>query len=120
MRGIAIDISRSRNSHMRAPRSVTATPIGMPSRILKLAMDLRARRMFGFWPAIVPSCSAALSSSLVSTLASPTPNVQRDLLDPGRLHHTRVAEALLKLRPDLVQVARLQAWSDLGLCDGHG
>ena len=58
---------------MRAPRSVTATPMGMPSRSLKLAIDLRARRTFGFWPAIVASCSVAASSSFVSFLASPTP-----------------------------------------------
>ena len=45
----------------------------MPSRSLKAAIDLRARRTFGFWPAIVPSCSAALSSIFESCLASPTP-----------------------------------------------
>ena len=58
---------------MRAPRSVTFTPIGMPSRSLKLAIDLRARRMLGFWPAIVASCSSAASSRRASCLASPTP-----------------------------------------------
>ena len=58
---------------MRARRSVTLTPTGMPSRSLKLAIDLRARRTFGCWPAIVASCSWAASSILVSCLASPTP-----------------------------------------------
>ena len=33
--------SRSRNSHMRSPRRVTLAPIGMPSRSLNCAMDLR-------------------------------------------------------------------------------
>ena len=47
--------------------------MGMPSRILKAAIDLRATRTLGFWPAIVASCSWALSSSLVSVFASPTP-----------------------------------------------
>ena len=45
----------------------------MPSRSLKFAIDLRARRTFGFWPAIVASCSWACSSILESCLASPTP-----------------------------------------------
>ena len=45
----------------------------MPSRSLNAAIDLRARRMFGCWPAIVASCSWAASSILESCLASPTP-----------------------------------------------
>ena len=45
----------------------------MPSRSLKFAIDLRARRTFGFWPAIVASCSDAASSILESCFASPTP-----------------------------------------------
>ena len=45
----------------------------MPSRTLNCAIDLRARRRFGFWPAIVASCSVALSRTLESCLASPTP-----------------------------------------------
>ena len=58
---------------MRARRSVTLTPTGMPSRSLKAAIDLRARRTLGFWPAIVASCSMAASSTFESCLASPTP-----------------------------------------------
>ena len=45
----------------------------MPSRSLNAATDLRARRMFGFWPAIVASCACAASSIFESCLASPTP-----------------------------------------------
>ena len=45
----------------------------MPSRSLKFATDLRARRMFGFWPAIVASWVWAASSIFASCLASPTP-----------------------------------------------
>ena len=41
MRGIAMLIRRSRNSYMRAPRSVTLQPIGKPSRILNDATALR-------------------------------------------------------------------------------
>jgi hypothetical protein len=73
MRGSAIEISRSRNSHIRAPRSVTRAPIGIPSRILKLATDLRARRTWARCPAIVVSSSSAASSVFESVFASPTP-----------------------------------------------
>ena len=58
---------------MRASRSVTATPTGICSRSLNAAIDLRARRMFGCWPAIVASCSWAASIIRESCLASPTP-----------------------------------------------
>ena len=58
---------------MRASRSVTATPTGISSRSLNAAMDLRARRTLGFWPAIVASWSSARSSMFESCFASPTP-----------------------------------------------
>ena len=48
MRGSATVTNRSRNSHIRAPRSVTAAPISCPSRSPKLAIDffaLRAHRL---------------------------------------------------------------------------
>ena len=45
----------------------------MPSRTLNCAIDLRARRTLGCWPAIVASCSVAASRTLESCLASPTP-----------------------------------------------
>ena len=61
------------NSHIRAPRSVTETPTGMPSRTLNEAMDLRARRTFGSWPEITPSCSVAASRICVEVFASPMP-----------------------------------------------
>ena len=51
-RGSAMVTRRSRNSYMRSPRSVTLAPIGMFSRTLKPAIDLRAWVMTGFWPAI--------------------------------------------------------------------
>ena len=38
---------------MRALRSVTLAPIGMPSRTLKVAIDFRACVMTGFCPAIM-------------------------------------------------------------------
>ena len=47
---MAIASRRSKKSHMRVPRIVTEAPTGMPSRTLKLAMDLRERFSFGFCP----------------------------------------------------------------------
>ena len=74
---------RSKNSYMRARRRVTLTPTGMPSRSLKLAIDLRARRTLGCWPAMVASCSVAASSILESCLASPTPMFSVILVSRG-------------------------------------
>ena len=73
MRGSAIDASRSRNSYIRAPRSVTRAPTGIPSRSLKLAMDFVARRTCARWPAMIVSSSIAASSAFASVFASPTP-----------------------------------------------
>ena len=64
---------RSRNSYIRSPRSVTRQPIGMPSRSLKVAIDLRARVMTARWPAIFVSSSAAASTIFTFWIASPTP-----------------------------------------------
>ena len=58
---------------MRSPRSVTLAPIGMPSRILNWATDLRARRSCARCPAMIVSSSIAASSTLASVFASPTP-----------------------------------------------
>ena len=40
---------------MRSPRSVTLQPMGMPSRILKPAIDLVARVIAGRWPEMIAS-----------------------------------------------------------------
>src|SRR5262245_20417102 len=58
---------------MRSLRSVTLVPIGICSRTLKLAIDLRARVTTGFWPAIIARSSAATDGFLESPVASPTP-----------------------------------------------
>src|ERR1700692_4895383 len=47
--------------------------MGMPLRILKLAMDFLALVIMAFWPVIWPSSCAAVSSSLAFWLASPKP-----------------------------------------------
>ncbi len=58
---------------MRSPRSVTFAPIGIPSRILNCAIDLRALRTCARCPAMIVSSSIAASSCFASVLASPTP-----------------------------------------------
>jgi hypothetical protein len=68
---------------MRASRSVTATPTGIPSRTLNPAIDFRAARTFGRCPAIVASCSVAASSMRESCLASPTPMLSVILTSRG-------------------------------------
>src|SRR3989454_907309 len=52
MRGTAMLMKRSRNSYIRAPRSVTAQPIACPSRRLKFAIAFLARVTTGRWPVI--------------------------------------------------------------------
>ena len=98
MRGSAIDTSRSRNSHIRAPRSVTFAPMGMPSRSLKLAIDLRARRTWARCPAIVVSSSIAAVERLRVGLRVADAHVERDLLDARHLHDAREAELVLEPR----------------------
>ena len=73
MRGIAMLISRSRNSYMRAPRSVTLQPMGRPARILNAAIALRDLVMSGFCPVILVRSATAASITFFSATASPTP-----------------------------------------------
>ncbi len=68
---------------MRARRSVTASPTGMPSRTLNEATDFFALRTLGAWPAIVASCSVAASSICVFCFASPTPMFRTILSSVG-------------------------------------
>ena len=68
---------------MRAPRSVTLQPIGMPSRSLKPAIDFLAFVIRGRWPAMIASCSTASSRDLEFCLASPTPMLSVILLRRG-------------------------------------
>ncbi len=72
-RGKAMEISRSRNSHIRLPRSVTLQPMAFPSRSLKPAIDWRLRVTTGFWPAMVFRASTASSRYFFSPVALPTP-----------------------------------------------
>src|SRR6266852_3142725 len=64
---------RSRNSYIRAPRSVTFAPIGTPSRSLKFAIDFFAFVTTGRWPAIACRSAVAKSRILAFSRPSPTP-----------------------------------------------
>ena len=99
MRGMATPISRSRNSHMRSPRSVTLQPIDWPSRSLKPAIDLRALVMIGFWPADAGEVGdGALEQRRL--LGGPADaHVDDDLLERRHLHHVARAELALAARP---------------------
>ena len=68
---------------MRSPRSVVCAPIGMPSRSLNWAIDLRALVTAGRCPVIVARSRIAPSISLLSRAASPTPMLTVILTRPG-------------------------------------
>src|SRR5688572_24551525 len=95
MRGSAKDSSRSRNSHIRSPRNVTWAPIGMPSRSLNCAMDLRALVTVGFWPVIAVRSLTAPSISLESRAASPTPMLTTILVSPGTCMMLAISNSLV-------------------------
>src|SRR3989441_805546 len=59
MRGTAMLMKRSRNSYIRAPRSVTAQPIACPSRRLKFAIAFLARVTTGRWPVMAASSTGS-------------------------------------------------------------
>src|SRR5665647_3016673 len=83
LRGRAMETRRSIISYMRSPRRVTRQPMDMPSRSLKLAMDLRALVIAGRWPLMSARSSTAASSSLALVLASPTPMLRVTLVTRG-------------------------------------
>ena len=70
-RGSATLNRRSMNSHIFSPRSVTLTPIGMPSRSLKFATDFLALQTMGFWPVIVARSPEMESMTFALSFASP-------------------------------------------------
>ena len=82
-RGSATFKRRSRNSHILSPRRVTFTPTVSPSRTLKLATDLRALVVMGFWPVMVAMSLQMASISLALFLLSPQPTFTMILLSFG-------------------------------------
>ena len=71
---------------MRSPRRVTLTPMALPSRSLKPAIDFLARVTSGFWPVmIVEVVDGALEQRrLVDGRADA--HVDHDLLEARHLH----------------------------------
>ena len=69
----------------KARKSIASFKIraGMPARILKLAMDLRALVMTGFWPVMVAMSLQIASISLALFLDSPQPTLTMILLRVG-------------------------------------
>ena len=83
---------------MRSLRSVTLAPIGMPSRSLKSAIDVRALVITGFWPAISARSSAADWTFLEVGHGFADAHVQHDLVEPRDCQRVGVAELLRQLR----------------------
>src|SRR2546428_334871 len=86
MRGTAMLMKRSRNSYIRAPRSVTAQPIACPSRRLKFAIAFLARVTTGRWPVIAASSATAAWPGGRGCPGCPGP---RSLSGPPSLSHPR-------------------------------
>ena len=84
-------MKRSRNSHIRAPRSVTAAPISCPSRRPKFAIDFFAFLRTGRWPVMTPAPRRPYREAWGCLIASPRPTVQHDLLEPRNLMRVRRA-----------------------------
>ena len=103
-RGKASEISRSRNSYIRARRSVTLQPIAIPSRSRNPAIDLRAKVMIGFCPVICVSASTAVSRCFFSWIADADAHVDDDLLQPRQRQPVLAAQLLLQRRKDFFLV----------------
>ena len=101
------------NSYMRSRRSVTLAPIAMPSRSLKVAIDLRDLVTTGFWPVIAVRSATAPSTALRSLTASPTPMLMHDLVELRHLEGVLVGELLGERLADGLGVVLLQS-------RGHG
>ena len=72
--GSAVDSSRSRNSHIRSPRSVTLAPMGIPSRSLNAGDRLAGPGHRGLLPGDGrPGPRPRRPAALASRMASPTP-----------------------------------------------
>ena len=84
---------------MRSRRSVTAQPIGMPSRSLKPEMALRALRTVGRWPVMMPMSRAAESTFDLFSTAPLHAHVHHDLGEARDGVHVVDAEALLGAWP---------------------
>ena len=82
---------------MRSPRSVTLQPMGMPSRILKPAIEFLARVITGRCPAIDRQLLDRVVERLRVELGLADAHVERDLLEPRDRHDGVEPELLLQL-----------------------
>src|SRR5262245_15420601 len=76
--------SLSRNSYMWSPRSVVITPMGIPARTLKAAIDFFALVITGFCP-VIRSREDQLVAQSEGVIAAPVERFRR--------HATEVAHA---------------------------
>ena len=108
MRGIATMMNRSRNSHIRAPRSVTEQPISCPSRSPKFAIDFLAlaidRLLAGDHRELLDHRVEQLR--LLDRFAHA--DVEHDLLERRHLVRVRQRELLREARAHRLLVERLQ------------
>ena len=104
---------------MRASRSVTLQPMGMPSRSLKPAIERLAFVISGLLAGDQRQMLDGLVEHLRVLLRLADAHVQRDLEEARHLHDARVAEALVQRRDDLGAVALLQARVIGGVGAGH-
>ena len=89
---------------MRALRSVTIAPIGMPARSLKFAIAFLARVTTGFCPLMrLQLLDRGVDDLRVRDGRAET-HVDHDLLEPRNLHRVLVAELLGERRDDLLLV----------------
>ena len=87
--------SAGRETHTCArAASVTMQPIGTPSRSLKFAMAFLARVTTGFCPVMAVISATAVSRALIFCVASPKPDIHRNLFQPRHLHGVLVTELL--------------------------
>ncbi len=114
MRGIARVMKRSRNSYIRAPRSVTVQPTGMPARSPKLAIAFLALVTTAFWPVIRPSSSTAASSCLGFFPASPMPTLSTTFTSRGTSCGLVRPNSFWQLGAHRLLVERLQPRHALG------
>ena len=103
MRGRDELTNLSKNSYMRRPRRVTFSPIGIPSRILNPAIDLRASVVIGCWPVMATRSRVAASMALRLSMASaPMPMFTTIFSRRGTCIVLVYSNSLNSLRPYLV------------------
>ena len=93
---------RSRNSYIRSRRNVTLQPIGMPSRILKPATDLRASVVTGLLTSDFFHIATGFFHDLLVSNRFTHTHVQRDLGDLRYFHRILQTKLLLDLSSELV------------------